>query len=249
MLSGMALFPNWLHIFSSATLMLGVLCATVILVDVRRHPPEMVIMGRVWPICALFGTVAVVWLYFRYGRGTGEPSKRSKSESPHAGKAAERQPFPVIVSKGTLHCGAGCTLGDIMAEWLAYALPVAAIVFGWHWLFGEKTCAVWTLDFFFAFGFGIVFQYFAIVPMRHLPPGEGILAALKADALSLTAWQVGMYFTMGCVQHVFQASFGGRAPVDSVEFWGAMQLAMLGGFVTSYPMNWWLIRTGIKEAM
>ena len=28
-----------------------------------------------------------------------------------------------------------------------------------------------------------------------------------------------------------------------------MQLGMLIGFGTSYPMNWWLIRRGIKEAM
>jgi hypothetical protein len=34
-----------------------------------------------------------------------------------------------------------------------------------------------------------------------------------------------------------------------VEFWGAMQVAMIAGFITSYPMNWWLIRVGIKERM
>jgi hypothetical protein len=28
-----------------------------------------------------------------------------------------------------------------------------------------------------------------------------------------------------------------------------MQIAMLCGFVTSYPVNWWLVRSGIKEAM
>jgi hypothetical protein len=28
-----------------------------------------------------------------------------------------------------------------------------------------------------------------------------------------------------------------------------MQLAMGVGFATSYPMNWWLIRNGIKEEM
>ncbi len=28
-----------------------------------------------------------------------------------------------------------------------------------------------------------------------------------------------------------------------------MQIAMLAGFVSSYPVNWWLIRSGIKEAM
>jgi len=28
-----------------------------------------------------------------------------------------------------------------------------------------------------------------------------------------------------------------------------MQIAMLCGFATCYPVNWWLIRTGIKERM
>ena len=33
------------------------------------------------------------------------------------------------------------------------------------------------------------------------------------------------------------------------EFWFVMQIAMLAGFATSYPVNWWLIRAGIKEKM
>jgi len=28
-----------------------------------------------------------------------------------------------------------------------------------------------------------------------------------------------------------------------------MQIAMIIGFVSAYPMNWWLIKKGIKEAM
>ena len=34
-----------------------------------------------------------------------------------------------------------------------------------------------------------------------------------------------------------------------VEFWFMMQIAMMFGFMTSYPVNWWLIRQGVKEAM
>ena len=30
-------------------------------------------------------------------------------------------------------------------------------------------------------------------------------------------------------------------------FWFMMQIAMLAGFLTSYPVNWWLLRSGIKE--
>jgi hypothetical protein len=28
-----------------------------------------------------------------------------------------------------------------------------------------------------------------------------------------------------------------------------MQIGMICGFATSYPMNWWLLRIGLKEAM
>lgn len=246
----MPIFPSWLNLLCSLTLALGLVSAIAILIDVARHPPQMSIMFVVWPVCALFGTLFVFWLYFRYGREVGEKCHRSKRKTEHASVPAMSQPYSVIVAKGTLHCGSGCALGDIAAEWLAFAMPAAAIAFGWHSLFDDKTYAVWVIDFIFAFGFGIVFQYFAIVPMRHLSPGQGIVAALKADTLSLVAWQIGMYCVMAYLQFdIFKNSFGGPAPVDSVEFWGAMQLAMIAGFITSYPMNWWLIRIGIKERM
>ena len=37
------------------------------------------------------------------------------------------------------------------------------------------------------------FQYFTIAPMCELSFGAGLIAAIKADTLSLTAWQIGMY--------------------------------------------------------
>lgn len=48
---------------------------------------------------------------------------------------------------------------------------------------------------------------------------------------------------------IFRRGFGQQAPVDSTEFWFAMQIAMVAGFITSYPVNWWLIRKGLKERM
>lgn len=59
-----------------------------------------------------------------------------------------------------------------------------------------------------------------------------------------------MYGGMAALQFGwFRPVFGGLAPVASPEFWFAMQLAMLAGLATSYPANWWLIRTGVKERM
>ena len=246
----MGMFPSWLDALCTVSLAHRVVSALSILIDVLRHPPHMAIMRIVWPECALFGTVCVAWLYFCHGREIDNPANYAKKKGGHVEFPGKSQPFPLIVAEGTLHCGGGCTLGDILAEWLAFVAPTVAIAFGWHSLFAEKTYAVWILDFIVAYALGIVFQYFAIVPMRKLSASKGIVAALKADTLSLAAWQIGMYCLMAVLQFtVFKRAFGGKAPVDSVEFWGVMQLAMTAGFCTSYPVNWWLIRVGIKERM
>ncbi len=60
---------------------------------------------------------------------------------------------------------------------------------GWLSLFGEKIFGTWGLDYVlaFGFGFGIVFQYLTIKPMKGLSPRAALAAALEADTLSLTA--------------------------------------------------------------
>ncbi len=129
-------------------------------------------------------------------------------------------------------------------------MPTVAVWFGWHGLFGTKIFATWVVDYLFAYAFGIVFQYFTIAPMRGLSIGPGIWAAIKANTLSLTAWQVGMYGFMAFAYfYLFGDLLGVRLEANRVEFWFMMQIAMLCGFITSYPVNWWLISFGIKEKM
>jgi len=83
--------------------------------------------------------------------------------------------------------------------------------------------------------------------MRHLSPAEGILAAIKADTLSILAFQVGMYAWMAVTffllfPHPHLTAFDAR-------YWLMMQVAMMCGFATAYPVNAWLIRAGLKETM
>ncbi len=233
--------PTWLHILSIVVLLVGLACAIIIAVDEWRHPQSMWIMNVVWPVTALFGTLLWLWGYFRFGRLKAQDAPQD---------AAEDKPFSAKVATGASHCGSGCTLGDICAEWLAFAIPAIAVWLGWHSLFAEKIFAVWILDFIFAFAFGVVFQYFTIAPMRDLGVAQGIWAAVKADTLSLTAWQVGMYGFMAVAYFwIFRHVLGTELSVASPEFWFMMQIAMLFGFATAYPVNWWLIRAGIKEKM
>jgi hypothetical protein len=142
------------------------------------------------------------------------------------------------VAVGAMHCGSGCTLGDICAEWLIFFVPFTIL--------GEKIFGAWVIDYILAFVFGIAFQFFTIKPMRQVSTMEGLKAALKADTLSLTSWQLGMYGWMALVTFVM---FARELEKTNPVFWFMMQIAMLCGFLTSYPINWWLLRKKIKETM
>lgn len=139
----------------------------------------------------------------------------------------------------TLHCGAGCTLADLAGEWLAWLIPIS--------IGGSLIAGSWTLDYILALIFGIGFQYAAIRGMRRITPGEALTKAAKADVLSLTAWQVGMY---GWMAVVFFLLFTHEAlPRTGWIFWFMMQIAMLCGFLVALPMNRFLIKKGIKQGM
>lgn len=244
------MIPEWLHWLSIGSLVLGAVCALIIAIDELRHPQHMWIMNVVWPVTALYASLLAIWVYFAYGRLAAHERAHAAMQRGEAMPHRRLTPFPVMVGKGTLHCGSGCTLGDIAAEWLALLVPGIAIWFGWQWLFAERMFAVWVLDYIFAFALGIAFQYFTIKPMRNLSLGRGLSEAIKADTLSLTAWQIGMYGFMAIANFwIFRHLLGASLDVASAEFWFMMQIAMLAGFATAYPVNWWLIQVGIKEAM
>lgn len=226
--------PTWTTVLAVASLVLAAGCALWVAVDVVRHPPRMRVMSVVWPVTMLFGSVLWLALYLRWGRAT----------------RAQERPRRASVAVGASHCGAGCTLGDVVGESLLVLVPGLAAAVGLGTLYSDDLYARWIVDFVAAYLIGIAFQYYAIAPMRDVTVGQGLWLAVKADTLSITAWQVGMYGLMAVAQlAVLPALLGGRVAVSTPQFWAVMQVAMLAGFVTSYPVNWWLVRVGIKEAM
>jgi hypothetical protein len=102
------------------------------------------------------------------------------------------------------------------------------------------------VDFALAWLLGIVFQYFTIAPMRHLPLGRGIWAAIKADTLSIVAFEVGLFGWMAAYELGFW-----RPPiaVNTALSWFMMQVGMVIGFFTAWPVNVWLLKAGFKERM
>lgn len=224
-----------LHWLAVASLAFGGLSAVVIAADILRgRRQKMWIMDVVWPVTGLYAGPLALYAYFKLGRAAARPARGSEKEQEHTNE----RPFWQSVGIGTLHCGSGCALGDLAAEWLAPALSFT--------IAGQRMFGSWVIDYIFAFGFGIAFQYFSIKPMRNLSTSEGLKSALKADSASLTAWQIGMYGWMAI--SVFLIFRHELERVDPV-FWFMMQIAMLAGFCTAYPVNWWLISAGIKETM
>jgi hypothetical protein len=230
--------PYWLHILAVVCLSAGFACALIIIIDLLAgHKQHMWIMNVVWPISALYAGPLALWGYYKMGRlSTHEAVHHAKEQGkPMPGK---QKPFWQMAALGATHCGSGCALGDLTAEWIIFAAPFT--------LFGKVIFGAWLLDYIFAYAFGIIFQYFTIAPMRGLSFKSGIIEAIKADSLSLTSWQVGMYGWMAIATFLL---FGRELEKTDPVFWFMMQIAMLAGFATSYPVNRWLLHKKIKEPM
>ncbi len=210
-------------------------CGLLIAADLFRHPQKMAIMNVVWPVTALYLSVFAVWGYLRLGRPMAKDAPDSKLRPQQDGK----QPTLPQIAVAASHCGAGCTLADVLVEFTLFAFTIT--------LFGSALWASFVFDFLAAWALGIVFQYFSIQPMRHLPPLQAIWAAIQADTLSIAAFQLGMYSWMALVFFVFFPR--PHLHPNSPAYWFMMQIAMILGFMTAAPMNKLLIQAGWKEAM
>jgi Domain of unknown function (DUF4396) len=223
-------------------------------ITVRGYRQHMGIMNAVYPITALYFGPVAAWFYFRRGKRMSHKWAAEQGVSlddlmgdegedpPSLWPFAKRNWWPI--SKGTSHCGAGCTLGDICGEWLVYLTAWTIPIFAAH--DANSLMAMFAADFVFAWSFGIVFQYFSIVPMREVGRLEGLRLAIKADTLSIVSFQVGLFAWMALYHLVFWQP---PLTADTPTYWFMMQIGMVVGFFTSWPVNAWLVKRGIKEKM
>ncbi len=223
------MIPPWLVLVAIVALAVGFASAVVIAADLIRRPQQMWIMNLVWPITALyFGPLAVYW-YWKLGRSTMHAMHGMHHPS---------RPFWQTVIVETTHCGAGCTLGDVIAEFAVFATGIV--------IAGSGLLTNYVCDFALAYVFGIFFQFFAIAPMRGLSFWPGLWAAIQADTLSLIAFEIGLFAWMAVMMTFpFHMSL---TPLTAT-YWFLMQIGMMIGFITSYPANWLLVRIGVKEPM
>lgn len=236
------MIPNWLQTLAYLWLGLSAISFVVVIVDVPRQRMAMPIMKLVWPLTTLYMGPIGLYAYWSWGRVSIAHAPSAEHPMDHhdmaehmGGHHHPTRPFWQSVFVSSTHCGAGCSIGDIIGEAILAATPFV--------LAGSSLFTSYIVDFVLAYVIGIAFQYFSIVPMQKLTPGEGLRSALKADTASLIAYEIGMFAWMGVVHWLI--------PVSPTEptYWFLMQISMMVGFVTSYPANWVLVRRGVKHAM
>ncbi|HEV7166411.1 MAG TPA: DUF4396 domain-containing protein, partial [Micrococcaceae bacterium] len=114
--------PPWLTVLAWTALATGFISATIIVFDIyfRGYRLKMPVMEAVWPVTGLYFGPAAVWGYWRFGRVTS-----AKWLTEHNLREPPAKPGWVTVAVGVSHCGAGCTLGDIIAEFVIFGLGLS----------------------------------------------------------------------------------------------------------------------------
>ena len=153
--------PLWLQVLAWIALATALAGALFIAFDVlgRRYRQPMRIMEVVWPVTALYLGPLAVWGYLRYGRPMSTRWQEERHRKPPG------RPAWVGTALGVSHCGAGCTLGDIIAEFAVFGLGATVA--------GTALFAEMIGDYVAALALGIAFQYFAIAPSAGSDSARG----------------------------------------------------------------------------
>ncbi len=218
----MATAPTWFTVVSWFFIGLGLLCAGVILYDVfgRGYRQRIGTMEVVWPITAVYFGPLALWAYYRWGRPQSEEWQEGNSVPSEGG-------LPVAAVTETIPGGAASFLGHLVAVPLVALLGLTIAGSGlWPMIIA---IALLALPLLFAF------EYFS--------SGKALGVALLTAALAIVAFDVGMGAAMIFVHFVLMF------PPTTVAFWFVMQIGLILGFLTAYPVVLWLVRRSTKEAV
>jgi hypothetical protein len=133
----------------------------------------------------------------------------------------------------TMHCVAGDGVGILAGAVIAslFHLPKVADI---------------ALE--YALGFAFGWSIFQALFMRDMAGGSyrrSLTDTFFPELLSMNCLMAGMVPVMTLAMKSVPA---GRDP-SGPAFWFIMSMALLVGFITAYPMNWWLVSHHLKHGM
>lgn len=220
--------PDWLRWLAWTSIILAASAALIISADIiagRRQ--KMAVMNFVWPITALYFGPSPSGSTGSSGEARHRPANPILERKPFGNNVRRRQPL-----WSWLRHGGFC--------WRMAGFPERVRYCRFRALGG--LCSRFSV---------CIFTGYLISVLRHCSDAElvgwpGIVAAIKADTISLASFEIGMFAWMAFSGKVV---FRSRLEPNQMPYWFSMQIAMVVGFATAFPANWWLIRKRIKEAM
>jgi len=133
----------------------------------------------------------------------------------------------------TMHCVAGDGLGILVGAVIGslLRLPPPAHI---------------TLEYVLGFGFG--WTIFQALFMRDMAGGSfrrALSMTFIPEFLSMNALMGGMLAVMA----LMMANIPGTEDPQRASFWFVMSMALVGGAIIAYPINWWLVAHHLKHGM
>lgn len=222
-----ATVPEWLTAVSWVFVGVALLCAAALLYDIygRGYRQPVRAMEAVWPVSALyFGPLALL-VYARWGRPRSE-----KWQGEH-GAPLERS-VPAEATARGITGGAASTV--------AHFIGVPLVVVSGLTIAGLDLWAMILVIAVIAAALLFCFEYFVSSSLGGgLFPGKELGAALAIALGTVLAFDIGMGGWM-LVLHFFWIM---PAPTD-VAFLFLMQIGLVLGFLTGYPLMSWLAARG-----
>jgi hypothetical protein len=129
----------------------------------------------------------------------------------------------------TLHCLAGCAVGEILG---------LALATWWGWSNAPSVALAFVLAFVFGYAFTVVSVLRSGMTLRR-----AVAVALAADTVSI--------LTMELVDNAVVLAVPGAmdAGLGDALFWGSLAVALAVAFVLTVPVNRWLIGRGRGHAV
>ena len=190
--------------------------------DLYTNTPEMPVMKPAWIIVTLFSGPVGLFLYL-IGCRQLLPGTHAEFVAPMWKQALG----------STIHCVAGDGLGIV----------VAAVVTN---LLGLPMWLDLIVEYATGFGFGLlIFQALFMKDIMGLSYGQALGRTWLPEFLSMNSMAAGMFPTMVILMTKDMAAM----EPTSLHFWGVMSLGVIIGGMVAYPMNYWLVESGLKHGM
>jgi len=191
--------------------------------DAFRRLPEPTVIKWAWVLTTLYlGPIAAI--FYILADKEPRPGEHEKFVAPMWKQALG----------STLHCVAGDATGVIFA----------ATVTG---LLGLPMWFDITAEYVFGFGFGLfIFQSLFMKDIMGVTYLTALRQSFIPEWVSMNAMMAGMFPVM--VSVMMGRDMRAMDP-HQLLYWGTMSLAIGVGFVFAYPVNWWLVRKGLKHGL